>query len=114
MTKTKQQVLETLQARLTNGESYGTIAKELDINKGTLHMFINTDYIPKSMNIRKKLDLAPMTQIMSISGEILYASISLGSRVCKCGQAFIPNHGLRHKCFICRPFRPYKKKRSIE
>ena len=89
--------------------SYEKIARAYNINRGIIWKIINTIYEPKTYKIRKSLGLPYRVPVEVIDGNVEDGSISLGSRICKCGQPFIPNHGLRKNCFICVPVRRRRK-----
>jgi len=56
MSDTIDLIRHDLKARLGSG-GYQKLADELDVSKGALWKFINTDYVPTSIVLRRKLGI---------------------------------------------------------
>jgi hypothetical protein len=64
-------------------------------------------YEPKRADLRAALGLPPRGTVDLAPGITITsgAMVITSSRVCPCGQSFIPNHPARRYCLSCRPAR---------
>ena len=54
----------TIQSMLDDEKTYEEIGNSFGLNRGIIHLFMNTDYVPSSLEIRHKLGLEEGSEII--------------------------------------------------
>ena len=106
----EKKLLETLTGLYKAGHTYDQIAVKFGVSGGTIWKIIKNKYMPRSYDTRISLGLPILGEVVSVNGAVAKGSLTMGSRPCKCGRPFIPNHWSRQKCFICSPYKPSSKR----
>lgn len=81
--------------------TYDKIAQAYGVNKGIVWKILKGNYEPTTYEIRIAFGLPVRVLVQTVNGYIEPGSISLGSKLCECGQPFISNAGKRKLCYRC-------------
>jgi hypothetical protein len=101
-----QNLLDLISEALAAGQTYKEIGELFGVSGALIWKLFNRGIEPKKFEIRQRLGLPNVSEVLGIDRPITPGSLALGSKNCSsCTRPFIPNDAKRDKCYLCSPYR---------